>query len=74
MASMTPTARSLRDAGRELRGMRVAEGLSPRELGYLAGVSGRTIDRIENGARPRVRTAFLLASYFGFAVEDLWPL
>lgn len=54
--------------------MRVNEGLSPEELGREVGVSGRTIRRIEDGARPTVRPMFLLAQHFGVEVTDLWPV
>lgn len=53
--------------------MRTNEGLSPEQLGTVVGVSGRTIRRIENGARPTVRTMFLLASQFDLEVSELWP-
>lgn len=68
------TARSLKEAGHAVREMRVNSGLSPRELGYAVGVSDRTISRIEDGHRPRVRTMFLLASFFDCEVTDLWPV
>lgn len=74
MSSMTLTARALKDAGRAVREMRVNSGLSPSQLGYAVGVSDRTICRIEDGHRPRVRTMFLLASYFDCEVTDLWPV
>lgn len=74
MASITPTRRSLRDAGREIREMRTNEGLTPELLGMKIGVSGRTVRRIEEGHRPTVRTMFLLASEFDLEVSELWPM
>lgn len=73
MASITPTRRSLRDAGHDVREMRTNEGLSREQLSHLIGVAARTIERIEAGGRPRVRSAFLLANYFECEVSELWP-
>lgn len=74
MASLTSTRRDLREAGEFIRISRRNLGLSPEQLGYEIGVSGRTIRRIEDGHRPVVRTAFLLASYFDAEVSELWPM
>lgn len=54
--------------------MRLNEGHTPESLGYVIDISGRTIRRIEEGARPTVRTMFALASYFGIEVTDLWAI
>lgn len=54
--------------------MRVNEGLSLEQLQLRTGVSYRTIQRIERGGRPRVRSAFLLANYFDCEVSELWPV
>lgn len=74
MPSQTPTRRSLREAGQIIRECRRNAGMSPEELAPFIGVSGRTIRRIEDGHRPTVRTAFLLANYFDWEVSDLWPM
>lgn len=47
-------------------------GLSPEGLGHEINVSGRTIRRIEDGARPTVRVMFALSLYFDFKVSELW--
>lgn len=73
MASSTLTRRSLREAGRDIRERRLNMGHTPETLGHEIGISGRTIRRIEDGARPTVRTMFALATFFGFEVADQWP-
>lgn len=73
MASPTVTRRDLREAGRFIFEERRERGLTPEELGAKIQISGRTIRRIEDGARPTVRTMFALASYFEVQVKDLWP-
>lgn len=70
---MSLTARNLKDAGAALHEMRINSGLSPQDLSHATGISARTIERIERGRRPQVRTAFLLASHFDFEVSELWP-
>jgi transcriptional regulator with XRE-family HTH domain len=72
MTSTTATRRSSREAGRAVREMRMNRGLSPELLGAEINVSGRTIRRIEDGARPTVRVMFALASEFDVEVADLW--
>lgn len=74
MASNTPTRRSLREAGRFIQEERRELGLTPEALGAKIEISGRTIRRIEEGARPTVRTMFALAQEFDVEVRDLWPL
>lgn len=73
MASKELTARSLREAGASIREQRLNRGLSPEQLGHLAGVSGRTVRRIEEGKRPTVRTMFQVAQILDCEVVDLWP-
>jgi ribosome-binding protein aMBF1 (putative translation factor) len=74
MASTQMTARTLREAGEAIRRERMNRGLSPEQLGYEAKVSGRTVRRIEDGARPTVRVMFQLAKVLDCKVVDLWPL
>lgn len=74
MASSQMTQRSLREAGQQIRELRLNRGLSPEQLGAIAQISGRTIRRIEEGKRPTVRIMFLLAQEFDCEVVDLWPL
>ncbi len=73
MASITSTRRDLREAARFIREERRELGLTPEELGAKIQISGRTIRRIEDGARPTVRTMFALAQFFNVEVRDLWP-
>jgi DNA-binding XRE family transcriptional regulator len=74
MASNQLTARSLREAGDEIRQRRLNLGLSPEQLGAAAEISGRTIRRVEDGKRPTVRTMFQIAKHLDCQVTDLWPL
>lgn len=73
MATITPTRRSLREAGREIKERRLDLGYTPEALGAEISISGRTIRRIEDGARPTVRTMFALSQKLDFRVSDLWP-
>jgi DNA-binding XRE family transcriptional regulator len=54
--------------------LRFNEGLTPEQLGDLCEVSGRTIRRLEDGARPNASTAKKLADHFLLEPTDLWPL
>lgn len=74
MSSTVVTKRQLNVTGRQLFELRRNLGLSPEQLGYRVGCSGRTIRRIEEGRRPTVRTMFLLAKAFDAEVAELWPL
>lgn len=74
MPSATVTNRQLNVTGRQLFEMRRNLGLSPEQLGYRVGCSGRTIRRIEEGKRPTVRTMFLIAKEFDCEVGELWPI
>ena len=70
---------SHRATGTRLRALRVDRGLSPEQLGWELGASGRsyvsgpTIRRAERGAVPTPRVQYALASYFGMRLSDLWP-
>jgi lambda repressor-like predicted transcriptional regulator len=48
--------------------------MSPNDLGYRAGVSGKTIRYVEAGHRPTPRVQFAIAEVFGLLPLDLWPL
>lgn len=61
-------------AALKLRDLRYNRGLSPEQLGELIEVSGRTIRRLEEGHKPTPETALKVASFFGLAPTDLWPL
>lgn len=68
------TTRQGNQAGAKLRSLRRNQGLSPEQLGYAIGVSGRTIRRVEDGMVPTVRTMFALAEWAGMEVVELWRL
>jgi transcriptional regulator with XRE-family HTH domain len=75
-ATLTPRHRNRSNTtGRKIRARRRSRGLSPEQLGDLAGVSGRTIRRIEEGstALPNVRSQFLIAQELDCELIDLWP-
>lgn len=61
-------------AAMEVRSRRLDLGLSPEQLGYLVGVSGKTIRRIEEGATPTPRVQYVLARHFGMRPTELWRL
>lgn len=60
--------------GRKLELLRRSQGLSPEQLGYRIGVSGRTVRRVEAGMVPIVSTMFALATWAEEDVNDLWRL
>lgn len=57
-----------------LRTLRINAGMSPNDLAYRAGVSGKTIRLAEAGFIPGPRVQFQIASVFGLEPLDLWPL
>lgn len=54
--------------------LRINAGMSPNDLGYRAGVSGKTIRRIEAGHVPTPRVQYAIAQIFNLQPTDLWPL
>jgi DNA-binding XRE family transcriptional regulator len=48
--------------------------MSPNDLGYEAGVSGKTIRLVEAGHTPSPRVQFAIAGVFNLLPLDLWPL
>lgn len=66
--------RGARRPNRKLTELRLNAGMSPNELGYRAGVSGKTIRMAERGHRPLPRTQFAIADVFDLLPLDLWPL
>lgn len=59
---------------RKLQELRVNAGMSPNDLGWRAGVSGKTIRYAEAGHTPSPRVQFAIAEIFGLLPTDLWPL
>jgi transcriptional regulator with XRE-family HTH domain len=55
----------------DIRAARQASGWSQEELAERTGLSVRTIQRIENGARPSAATARLLAAAFEVEVTEV---
>lgn len=72
MMSRVATRRHL--PHRQLQELRINAGLSPNDLGFRIGVSGKTIRLAEQGFTPSPRTQFLIAQEFELAPLDLWPL
>jgi transcriptional regulator with XRE-family HTH domain len=48
----------------KLKGARLARGLSQEDIAHAAGISGRTLQRIETGQQPSFETARALAAFF----------
>lgn len=59
---------------RKLQALRINAGMSPNDLGYRAGVSGKTIRHVEAGHMPLPRTQFAIAEVFDLLPLDIWPL
>lgn len=57
----------------KLKELRVNEGLSPNDLAYRVGVSGKTIRMAEQGWIPSPRVQFQIAKVFALRPLDLWP-
>lgn len=59
---------------RRLLELRLNAGMSPNDLAYRAGVSGKTIRLAETGFIPSPRTQFAIAEVFDLQPLDLWPI
>jgi transcriptional regulator with XRE-family HTH domain len=57
--------------GMDIRATRLARGWSQEDLAARTGLSSRTIQRLENGARPSAASARLLAAAFEVEVADV---
>ena len=56
-----------------VRELRVARGLTQKELGECLGVSRQAVNAIETGKfDPSVWLAYDLANYFGVSIEELF--
>lgn len=72
MATLNGSRR--RTPNRNLQALRINAGLSPNDLAYRAGVSGKTVRMAEAGFIPSPRVQFAVAQVFGKLPTDLWPL
>ncbi len=63
-----------RTPNRLLQELRINAGLSPNDLAYRAGVSGKTIRLAERGFIPGPRIQFATARAFGLEPLDIWPM
>lgn len=54
--------------------LRINRGLSPNDLGRLAGVSGNEVRLVERGFIPGPRVQFAIARVFGMDPTALWPM
>jgi DNA-binding XRE family transcriptional regulator len=70
---MPTTSGSKRNPHLRLQALRVNAGMSPNDLAYRAGVSGKTIRMVEAGFIPGPRVQFQIAAVFSLAPLDLWP-
>ena len=57
-----------------LMALRINAGLSPNDLAYKAGVTGKTVRMAEAGFVPGPRVQFAIAAQFGMRPLDLWPM
>lgn len=72
MATLTESRRKA--PNRRLMELRINEGMSPNDLGYRAGVSGKTVRMAEQGFLPGPRVQHAIASVFGLQPTEIWPL
>lgn len=56
-----------------LKELRIQEGMTPNDLAYRCGLTGKTIRMAEAGFIPSARTQFAIAAVFGAKPLDLWP-
>jgi|YelNatPaOPRAMG01_1025707.scaffolds.fasta_scaffold21920_3 DNA-binding XRE family transcriptional regulator len=54
-----------------LRELRESKGLSRSKLARILGIDAMTIYNVEKGKRPQLRTASVLANFFGISIEEL---
>lgn len=70
---MAATNGSRRVPHLRLKELRINSGMSPNDLAFRAGVSGKTIRMVEAGWIPGPRTQFQVAKVFELVPLDLWP-
>lgn len=62
-----------RRPNRALQELRINAGLSPNDLAYRAGISGKTVRLAEQGFTPSPRVQFAIAREFGKQPLEIWP-
>ena len=70
----TPTGSRRHLPNRRLQELRINAGLSPNDLAYRIGVSGKTVRMAEAGFTPTPRVQFAIAGAFDLEPLDLWPI
>jgi DNA-binding XRE family transcriptional regulator len=70
---MNRNASRTRRPNTELQKLRINAGLSPNDLAYRAGVSGKTVRLAERGFTPSPRIQYAIARELGKAPLDIWP-
>ena len=69
----TPRSRAPRDLGPQLRGWRLEQGISQADLARLAGLSRKTIQRIESGHLLSADTAIRIERALDLPEESVAP-
>jgi DNA-binding XRE family transcriptional regulator len=57
----------------KLKELRVNAGMTPNDLAFKAGVTGKTVRLVELGFIPGPRVQFQIAGVFEMLPLDLWP-
>lgn len=70
---MPTTFATRRNPHLRLRALRINAGMTPNDLAYKAGVSGKTVRMAEAGFIPGPRIQFQIAAVFEMSPLDLWP-
>lgn len=70
---MATSIRSKRNPHLRLKELRINAGMSPNDLAFRTGVSGKTIRMVEAGWIPSPRVQFQIAKAFDLQPLDLWP-
>lgn len=74
MATLVGSRKIRRTPNLKLKALRINRGLSPNELAYFVGVSGKTVRMAEAGFIPTPRVQFDIAAHFELLPTDIWPL
>lgn len=71
---MAATNGSRRVPHLRLKELRINSGMTPNDLAFRAGLSGKTVRMVETGFVPTPRVQFQIAKVFELLPLDLWPL